>query len=145
IREAEIAMYMDPRYGGRPIPARKPDAVPSADVPATGSSGSPQGEAGSESTAWSQHGGLLFVSGQLPIDPQGIPLPPDSDVEAQARAALENVRSVLHAHGLTMTNVVSMNVFLRSLEDLSAFEAAAADYLEGVAPARSVVQVARLP
>lgn len=93
----------------------------------------------------SRHGDLFFISGQLPVDARGNPSPADSRIEDQARLALENVRSVLEANKLTMANVVSMTVYLKDLNDLRAFDAVYASYFKGAQPARSVVEISRLP
>lgn len=92
-----------------------------------------------------RYGDLLFISGQLPIDARGNPTPPDARFEDQARLALENVRGVLETNRLSLANVVSMTVYLRDLDDARAFDTLFASYFKGSQPARSIVEVSRLP
>lgn len=137
-REAEIAMYRDPKYIKREPPAPTPNNNPSPEVERA-----PIGLGGD--SAASHYGNLLFVSAQLPLDPMGTPLPSYARVDAQARLVLDNVRMVLEANELTMAHVISMTVYLKDLADLPEFDAVAAGYFEGMMPSRSVVEVTRLP
>jgi 2-iminobutanoate/2-iminopropanoate deaminase len=111
----------------------------SASAPAKSSVTLPAG------VASARYGDLIFISGQLPVDARGNATPSDARFEDQARLALENVRGVLEANKLSMANVVSMTVYLRDLEDVRAFDTLFASYFKGAQPARSVVEVARLP
>jgi 2-iminobutanoate/2-iminopropanoate deaminase len=92
-----------------------------------------------------RYGDLIFISGQLPIDARGNPTPADARFEDQARLALENVRGVLESNKLSMANVVSMTVYLRDLDDVRAFDSLFSNYFKGSQPARSIVEVSRLP
>ena len=92
-----------------------------------------------------RYGDLVFISGQRPVDARGQPVAADARFEDQARLALDSVRSVLESNRLSMANVVSMTVYLRDLNDMRAFEAVYANYFKGAQPARSVVEVSRLP
>lgn len=88
--------------------------------------------------------GLVFTSGQLPIDPATGALP--EGIAAQTRASLTNVKSVLEAAGSGMERVLKTTVFLRDMNDFAAMNAVYAGFFpEGQCPARSAVQVARLP
>lgn len=88
--------------------------------------------------------GLVFTSGQLPIDPATGALP--EGIAAQTRASLTNVKSVLEAAGSGMERVLKTTVFLRDMNDFTAMNAVYAGFFpEGQCPARSAVQVARLP
>ena len=91
------------------------------------------------------HGGLLFASGQIPLDPATGRLV-DGDVEAQTRRVLANLRAVLEAGGASLAQVVRTTIYL---VDLSVFARVNAVYAEHFAsepkPARSTVQVAALP
>ncbi len=89
-------------------------------------------------------GGFLFLSGQIPIDPAtGSVI--DGDIAVQTAQVLKNLAAVLEAAGSGLTKVVKTTVFLKNLEDFSRFNQVYAEYLGGAKPARSTVQVARLP
>jgi 2-iminobutanoate/2-iminopropanoate deaminase len=89
-------------------------------------------------------GGLVFTSGQLPIDMRTGALE-TSDIAAATRFALENVAAILQAAGLGMAQVVKTTVFLTDLADFAVVNEAYAAFFEGEPPARSCVQVAALP
>ena len=88
-------------------------------------------------------GGLLFVSGQLPVNAEGqFPL----GIKAQAAQCIENLKAVLENGGSDLQHVVKTTVFLRSINDFGAVNEVYATYFDGaVLPARSCVQVAALP
>ena len=89
-------------------------------------------------------GSLVFVSGQLPIDPATGVMP--EDVSAQTKQSLTNGKAILEAAGGTMADVVKTTVFLADMNDFAAMNAVYATFFpEGACPARSAVQVARLP
>jgi 2-iminobutanoate/2-iminopropanoate deaminase len=88
-------------------------------------------------------GGLLFVAGQIPLDPNGNLV--EGDVVVQARRVLDNVGAILKAAGLTFANVVRTTVFLADLNDMAAMNQVYAAYFSEPYPARATVQVARLP
>ena len=88
-------------------------------------------------------GGLLFVAGQIPIDPNGNLV--EGDVVVQARRVLDNIGAILKAAGLTFANVVRTTVFLADLNDMAAMNQVYAAYFSEPYPARATVQVARLP
>ena len=88
-------------------------------------------------------GDLVFVSGQIPTDSDGV-LP--EGIEAQARQSIENVRTVLENAGSDLRHVVKTTVFLKNMDDFAAVNAVYAEYFDGdVKPARSCVQAAKLP
>jgi 2-iminobutanoate/2-iminopropanoate deaminase len=91
-----------------------------------------------------RYGDLFFVSGQLPIDARGQPST-DPRIEEQTRLVLDNIRSVLAANRLTLANIVTVTVHLRDLNDTAAFDKVYATYFKGAMPARSIVEVSRLP
>jgi 2-iminobutanoate/2-iminopropanoate deaminase len=68
-----------------------------------------------------------------------------TNVDEQTRAVMENIRAILEAHRLTMANVVSVTVYLKDLIEFRAMDEAYESYFRGNLPARSVVQVSRLP
>lgn len=89
-------------------------------------------------------GELLFVSGQVPIDPATGNLVA-GDIGAQTHRVLTNVGEILKAAGGSFDHVVRTTVFLADMDDFAAMNAVYATYFTAPAPARSTVQVARLP
>ena len=88
-------------------------------------------------------GDTVYTSGQLGLIPETGLLP--EGVEAQARQAMENLKAVLEAAGLTMADVVKTTVFLADINDFAAINEIYAEYFTGDTPARSCVQIAALP
>ena len=92
-----------------------------------------------------QIGDLLFVSGQVPIDPSTGAIV-EGDIKAQAQQSLNNLKAILNAAGTNMGAVVKTTVFLADMNDFAAMNEVYAQFFEGPAyPARSAVEVARLP
>jgi 2-iminobutanoate/2-iminopropanoate deaminase len=89
-------------------------------------------------------GQLLFVSGQIPVDPRTGQIV-DGDISAQADQAMRNVSALLKAAGVGFEHVVRTTVFLTDMDDFAAMNAVYARYVVDPAPARATVQVARLP
>lgn len=90
-----------------------------------------------------QAGNLIITSGQLPIDPATGAFP--EGIEAQTRQSLENCKAVLSAAGAGMANVIKTTVFLSDMNNFAAMNGVYATFFEGACPARSAVEVARLP
>ena len=88
-------------------------------------------------------GELVFVSGQIPVDPATGAMP--ETVEAQAAQSLANLRAILAQAGLTMANVVKTVIFLADINDFAAVNAVYAQAFAQPYPARSCVQVAAIP
>jgi 2-iminobutanoate/2-iminopropanoate deaminase len=89
-------------------------------------------------------GELLFTSGQIPLDPAtGVMI--DGDVAAQTRRVMENLSAVLGAAGAGFADVVKTTIFLLDLADFNAVNAVYGAHFTSAPPARSTVQVARLP
>ena len=88
-------------------------------------------------------GSLLFTSGQIPIDPATGNIP--SDVEGQAEQALTNVANVINAGGGKIANTVKTTVFIKNMDDFAKINAVYEKYFTAPYPARSCVEVARLP
>ena len=88
-------------------------------------------------------GGFVFASGQIPIDPATGNIP--EGIEAQAKQALTNVANLLEAAGLKMADVVKTSVFIKNMDDFAKVNEIYATFFEGDYPARSCVEVARLP
>lgn len=88
--------------------------------------------------------GMLFCAGQTPIDPATGNLV-EGGVEAQTHQALKNVGAVLRAGGSDYSKVIKTTVFLKNMNDFAAMNAIYATYFTDAPPARSTVEVARLP
>jgi len=89
-------------------------------------------------------GNLVITSGQLPIDPATGAFA-EGGIQAQTRQSLKNVEAVLAAAGLTMANVIKTTVFLKDMNDFAAMNEVYATFFTADPPARSAVEVARLP
>jgi len=89
-------------------------------------------------------GGLIYLSGQTPIDPATGELVA-GDVTAQTRRVFANLAAVLATAGLTLDDVVKVNVFLVDMADFAAMNAAYGEAFEAPHPARTTVAVAGLP
>ena len=89
-------------------------------------------------------GSLLFVSGQVPIDPAtgGVI---QGDIAAQTHRVFQNIGEILKAGGASFDHVVRTTVFLADMNDFAAMNAVYATYFSAPAPARATVQVSRLP
>ena len=99
---------------------------------------------GPYSQAIDSRAGLVFVSGQLPIDPATGAFP-EGGVEAQTRQSLLNARAILEAAGLGLANVVKTTVFLADMADFAAMNGVYAQFFSAPFPARSAVAVKTLP
>ncbi|HEX4809992.1 MAG TPA: RidA family protein [Bryobacteraceae bacterium] len=88
--------------------------------------------------------GMVFFSGQIPLDPLTGELV-HGTIQMQTEQVLENLKAVVEAAGLTMQHVVKTTVFLKNLTDFAAMNEAYARYFGTNSPARSTVEVARLP
>ena len=88
-------------------------------------------------------GDTLYCSGQIPLNPCTGTIP--DGIEAQTRQVLENLKAVLIAGGADFPNVVKTTVFLKDMNDFPAMNAIYAEAFTGAPPARSTVQVSRLP
>ena len=88
--------------------------------------------------------GFLFVSGQVALDPKTGQMS-TGDVREQTERALENVKGIVEAAGSKMPHVVKTTVFLKNMNDFTAMNEVYARYFTAAPPARSTVEVARLP
>ena len=86
---------------------------------------------------------LVFCSGQIPLKPDGTLV--EGDVAAQAHQVLANLQAVLEASGSSLDRVLKTTVFLADMHEFAAMNAVYAEYFKDNPPARSTVQVARLP
>jgi 2-iminobutanoate/2-iminopropanoate deaminase len=90
------------------------------------------------------HNGLVFLSGQIPLDPSTGQLV-DGDISAQTERVLENIQAVLKASGSSLDQVLKTTVFLKDMSDFPKMNEIYARYFPSAAPARSTVEAARLP
>ena len=88
--------------------------------------------------------GLIFVSGQLPIDPATGAFP-EGGIQEQTRQSLTNAKAILEAAGLSLANVVKTTVFLADMGDFGAMNEIYAQFFSEPFPARSAVAVKTLP
>ena len=88
--------------------------------------------------------GMVFVSGQLPIDPATGAFA-EGGIKELTRQSLTNMKAILAEAGLTMDNVVKTTVFLADMADFAEMNEVYASFFEGVCPARSAVAVKTLP
>lgn len=88
-------------------------------------------------------GGVLYCSGQLPLVPETGAIP--EGIEAQTRQVLRNLEAVLKAGGAELNRVVKTTVFLKDMNEFPAMNAIYAEFFTENPPARSTVQVGRLP
>ena len=89
-------------------------------------------------------GSLLFVSGQVPIDPATGNLV-DGDIAAQTRRVFQNIGEILKAGGASFDHVVRTTVFLADMNDFAAMKDVYGTFFSSPFPARATVQVSRLP
>ena len=89
-------------------------------------------------------GNLLFISGQVPLDPATGEVV-EGDIIVQTRRVLDNVKAILTEAGADFSNVVKTTVFLKDMNDFVPMNRVYAEYYPENCPARSAVQVARLP
>ena len=90
-----------------------------------------------------QAGSLIITSGQLPLDPATGAFP--EGIKEQTRQSLTNVKAILEEGGAAMENVIKTTVFLSDMNNFAAMNGVYATFFEGACPARSAVEVARLP
>jgi 2-iminobutanoate/2-iminopropanoate deaminase len=91
----------------------------------------------------SKSGNLLFISGQVPVNPTTGEL--TGDIKIQTRQVLENLKSILVAAGASTADVVKTTVFLKNLDDFNVINKIYDEYFLKDAPARSTIEVLRIP
>lgn len=91
-----------------------------------------------------QYGDLLFVSGQVAIDPSTGDIVA-GDIEAQTDRVLKNIAAIIEAAGLSLKDVVKCSCFLKDMNDFVKFNGVYENYFAEILPARETVEVARLP
>jgi len=90
------------------------------------------------------HGGIAYLSGQIPLDP-GTNQIVDGDISAQTERVLQNLKAVLEGCGASLESVLKTTVFLRDMADFPKMNEVYGRYFSSQPPARSTVQAARLP
>jgi len=90
-------------------------------------------------------GNLVFVSGQIPIDPSTGNLIDDKTIQGQTRRVLQNLIAIVEAAGGSAHNIVKTTVFLRDMSDFVEMNAVYATFFTASPPARATVEAARLP
>lgn len=88
--------------------------------------------------------GFIFTSGMVPIDPSTNTIV-EGGVEVQARQAISNVKSLLESTGTSLDKVVKTTVFIKNMDDFGKINEIYSEIFGGHCPARSCVEVARLP
>jgi 2-iminobutanoate/2-iminopropanoate deaminase len=88
-------------------------------------------------------GNLVFTSGQIPLTPAGDLV--DGGIETQTRQVLENVKAVLEAAGSDLNHVIKTTLFIKDMNQFQKINEVYAEYFSDHQPARSCVEVARLP
>jgi 2-iminobutanoate/2-iminopropanoate deaminase len=89
-------------------------------------------------------GNLLFVSGQIPLDPQSGEIV-EGDIEAQTRQVMENLKAIIESTGMNLQNVLKCSCFLSSMDHFVKFNSVYDEYFNESLPARETVEVGRLP
>ena len=90
-------------------------------------------------------GNMLFVSGQIALDPAAGTVIDDKSVAAQTRRVLQNIQAIVTAAGASLENVVKTTVFLKDMNDFAEMNAVYAEFFRSAPPARATVEVSRLP
>jgi 2-iminobutanoate/2-iminopropanoate deaminase len=88
---------------------------------------------------------MIFVSGQISLDPQTGILIEDKDIKAQTRRVLLNLQGILTGAGVSLSNVVRTTVYLKDMNTFADFNSVYAEFFNVDPPARATVEVARLP
>ncbi len=91
-------------------------------------------------------GQMIFIAGQIPLDPETGEIVGTNDVVQQTQQVMKNLEAILTASGASWSNVVKTSVFLKDLADFATLNQVYAQYFdEATAPARACVEVSRLP
>lgn len=91
-----------------------------------------------------KHNGLVFVSGQIPLNPASGTLV-EGPIADQTRQVIANLKAILHEAGSDLSKVLKATVFLKDMGDFEEMNKVYAELFEGHKPARATVQVAKLP
>ena len=147
---ARVAAAPAERAAPQAAPAQvqvAPSAPSSAPAPSMASSreAAVAGDALNRYTQATRYGDLLFVSGQIALDPVSGGFDLTQDVQAQTRQVMQNILAILESHRLTMANVVYTTVYLSSLTHFAGMNSVYHGFFKSEPPARSVMEVGRLP
>jgi len=89
-------------------------------------------------------GGMLFISGQIPIDPKtGMVV--QSDIKTQTKLVMENAKAIITKAGCAMSDIVKTTIYLKNMSDFAAMNEIYGSYFPVDPPARATVEVSRLP
>jgi 2-iminobutanoate/2-iminopropanoate deaminase len=91
-----------------------------------------------------QAGNMIFLSGQIPIDPKTGELT-GGDIRQQTQQVLENIKGLLESQGLGMEDVIKVTIFLKDIGSFNQVNEVYATYFSSSPPARSTIEVAKLP
>ncbi|CAM4104113.1 RidA family protein [Mesobacillus sp. AQ2] len=86
---------------------------------------------------------LFYSSGQIPLTPEGVMV--EGDIQAQTHQVFKNLKAVLEAAGASLETVVKATVFIKNMDEFAQLNEVYAEYFNEHKPARSTVEVARLP
>lgn len=89
-------------------------------------------------------GNTLYISGQIPLDPQTMAFVSEK-VKEQTHQCLKNLKAIVEEAGLTLENVVKCGIFLKDMNDFAAVNEVYGEYFDSHQPARFCIEVARLP
>jgi 2-iminobutanoate/2-iminopropanoate deaminase len=89
-------------------------------------------------------GNLIFTAGQIPIDPATNQVV-QGDIKEQTRRVLENLRAILESVGATFDDIVKVTIYMKDLNEFSAMNEVYSEYFKNSPPARTTVEVSRLP
>jgi 2-iminobutanoate/2-iminopropanoate deaminase len=89
-------------------------------------------------------GGMVFISGQIPIDPK-TGLVVQSDIKTQTKLIMENAKAIITSAGGTMSDIVKATIYLKNMSDFAAVNEVYGSYFPVDPPARATVEVSRLP
>ncbi len=90
-------------------------------------------------------GSFVFCSGQIPLDPKSGEMVGTGDVEAQTKQVMKNIEAVIKEAGASFSQVVKTTIFLKNMSDFPKVNAIYGEFFSKPYPARSTVEVARLP
>ncbi len=91
-----------------------------------------------------RHDNLIFISGQIAIDPETQEFI-GGDIKKQTRRVMENIRGILEEVGLNFNHVLKTTIYLKNIDDFSAVNEIYGEYFTDYKPARSTVEVSNLP
>lgn len=86
---------------------------------------------------------LFYSSGQIPLTPEGVMV--EGDIQAQTHQVFQNLKAVLEAAGASLETVIKATVFIKNMDEFAQLNEVYAEYFNEHKPARSTVEVARLP